>query len=234
MLFVLCVMALLFGFPLGEAFVLHPSQGKPTGTGTSISDMPVVKANRCQGESLQAIKQKLLKALNLDQEPQVSSAGLPKLRAQWKAAFEAASQSSVKSHDATEPPTKQNLQHNRTSTPELPENQDIGNNTGLHCYQLVSQIFITDLGWESWVIYPETFTYTQCTVCTPNLDLTVPRYRTHSPPEPGTSSECCQPTSQELVPFIYMDEFNTLVISSVHLARGCSCKPGPDHQPVQN
>ncbi|TNN73780.1 hypothetical protein EYF80_015988 [Liparis tanakae] len=41
---------------------------------------------------------------------------------------------------------------------------------------------------------------------------------------------CCEPTSQETVPVLYVDEFSTVVISSVQLTRGCGCDPGGDLQ----
>lgn len=37
---------------------------------------------------------------------------------------------------------------------------------------------------------------------------------------------CCQPTSHKMVPILYVDEFSTLVISSVQLTRSCGCGPG--------
>ncbi|KAJ8352976.1 hypothetical protein AAFF_G00125640, partial [Aldrovandia affinis] len=176
MLFLLCVMAAIFSFPLGETFVLHPSGGEPAGANTSVSDMPVVKVNRCQGDSLQVIRKKLLGALNLDKEPQVSVTGISRLREQWKATFAATAHSSLKPQELTAV--------NRTS----PGNQDNTNSPGLHCCQLVSQIFIKDLGWEGWIIYPDTFTYTQCSVCHPHLDPTGLQCRAHSPTGPKTPS----------------------------------------------
>ncbi|TNN87666.1 hypothetical protein EYF80_002013 [Liparis tanakae] len=43
---------------------------------------------------------------------------------------------------------------------------------------------------------------------------------------------CCEPTSQETVPVLYVDGFSTVVISSVQLTRGCGCDPGGDLQPL--
>ncbi|KAJ8338946.1 hypothetical protein SKAU_G00357320 [Synaphobranchus kaupii] len=220
MLYLLCVTAAIFAFPLREAFVLHPSRGEPAGASGSVSDMPVGKVNRCQGESLQVIKQKLLEALNLNKEPRISRTGLSGFREQWKAALGDTAQSSLKSQGFTV--------LNSTSTLESPGTQDDTNS--LHCCQLVSQIFIKDLGWENWIIYPETFTYTQCAVCHPHLDPKATLCRAHSSPEPNTPTKCCQPTSQEMVLFFYMDELNTLVISPVALTNQCGCKPEPGLQ----
>nr|UGY75783.1 gonadal soma-derived factor [Anguilla japonica] len=223
MLSSLCMMAAIFGFPLREAFVLHPSREEPAG---AISDVPVGKVNRCQGESLQVIKQKLLEALNLGREPQVSRTGLGRFREQWKAVLGDTAHSSPKSQESTVLDT--------TSTQESTGTRDETNSTGLQCCQLASQIFINDLGWENWIIFPDTFTYTQCAVCDPHLDPKAPKCRANSPPEPNTPSKCCQPTSHVMVPFFYLDELNTPVISSVALTNQCGCKPGSYIQDAQN
>lgn len=43
---------------------------------------------------------------------------------------------------------------------------------------------------------------------------------------------CCQTTSTEHVPFLYMDEFSTLTISSVQLTRACG--PGNPQLPAED
>lgn len=42
--------------------------------------------------------------------------------------------------------------------------------------------------------------------------------------------QCCQPTSQHMVSFIYMDESGTLVITSAQLTRSCSCEAAHTEQ----
>ncbi|KAJ8261389.1 hypothetical protein COCON_G00171120 [Conger conger] len=216
MLFSLCAVAVIFGFPLREAFVLQPSRGEPAGAISAITDTSVGKVNRCQGESIQVIKQKLLEALGLGKEPQVSRGGLSKLREQWKAAL------GDTAHSAQNPQEVTVL--NTTST--LESNRDETNSTGLHCCQLASQVFIKDLGWENWIIYPESFTHTQCTVCDPQLLPKAPLCRADSPPEPNPPPTCCRPTSQEMVPFFYLDELNAAVITQATLTTRCGCAPG--------
>ncbi|KAK6306608.1 hypothetical protein J4Q44_G00235330 [Coregonus suidteri] len=128
-------------------------------------------------------------------------AGLASLREQWKAVF-------ATQHSDSQTTLDSNVVN---STPEFS-----GNTTGPHCCQLVSQIFIQDLGWENWIIYPESFTFTQCAACTPQLN---------------PAGSCCKPASRHLVPVLYLDDYNTLVISSVYLTRSCSCTPqiNPHH-----
>ncbi|CDR18946.1 unnamed protein product, partial [Oncorhynchus mykiss] len=100
----------------------------------------------------------------------------------------------------------------------------------------VPSVFISplDLGWENWVIYPESFTYVQCSPCKSRLDLSPSRCPSHARPAQDTPSQmpCCQTTSTEHVPFLYMDEFSTLTISSVQLTRACG--PGNPQLPAED
>ncbi|XP_036382756.1 uncharacterized protein LOC118776502 [Megalops cyprinoides] len=218
---VLCVTAMLCCILQGEAFILHHSEKKlaslPPAT---VSDIPVIKMNRCQGELLKDIRQMLLKALNLEKEPQVSGVELSRIREQWKAAFKATNNSTTEIQEVTGVST--------TSTPENPGNNEWTNKTDMHCCQLVSKIFIKDLGWQNWIIYPESFIYTHCAPCSSRMDSISQICRAHSSP---SKMECCRSVSQELVPFLYVDRFETLVISSVYLPKQCGCKPGtnPHH-----
>ncbi|CAB1321693.1 unnamed protein product [Coregonus sp. 'balchen'] len=51
------------------------------------------------------------------------------------------------------------------------------------------------------------------------------------PTGPPSTGSCCKPASRHLVPVLYLDDYNTLVISSVYLTRSCSCTPqiNPHH-----
>lgn len=180
---------------------------------------------QCSGQSLHAIKQKLLEALNLDKVPHTSTAGISRLREQWKAAFGETTPGLQKS---TAPGM------NTTSTVESSRNRDDTNATGMQCCQLTSQIFLKDLGWDSWIVYPDTFTYTHCAVCNPHHDVKGQLCQANNSPQPSTPTKCCQPTSLEIVPFFYLDELNTPVISSVALTNQCGCISGPDLQGTQN
>ncbi|CAB1319527.1 unnamed protein product [Coregonus sp. 'balchen'] len=83
-----------------------------------------------------------------------------------------------------------------------------------------------DLGWENWIIYPESFTFTQCAACSPQLNPAGQQCGAHLPPQDSPPEvSCCKPASQHLVPVLYLDDFNTLIISSVYLTQDCSCTP---------
>ncbi|XP_020340335.1 bone morphogenetic protein 7 [Oncorhynchus kisutch] len=199
----------LFGCSLGKSFVLQSSVKEPAAaTGSA-----VLHPDRCHGELLNDIRKTLIGALNLQQEPQVTSDRLTAIREQWKTAFSAIS--------------------HKTQDKAVALPQAVGpaadNSSGLKCCPLASQIFLKDLGWENWVIYPESFTYVQCSPCNSQLDLSPSRCPSHTPP---AQMPCCQTTSTEHVPFLYMDEFSTLTISSVQLTR--TCGPGNPQLPAED
>ncbi|XP_058615146.1 bone morphogenetic protein 5-like isoform X2 [Onychostoma macrolepis] len=197
---VLCVVAVLFGSPLGEMFALHPSP-----------EASAVKANRCKGEL--EIRKILLESLKLQQEPRVSVSKMHRLREQWKDMF-----------------------RNLTSAPgnaTFPE--DSRNSI---CCKHSCQVFIKDLGWERWVVYPESITFIQCRSC-----------GSESADAPAQTDErlqmilslgsdlilivfpqCCKPTAHKIIPFLYMDEGSVVVLSSVSLTHECGCDPGEETQ----
>ncbi|XP_038845465.1 bone morphogenetic protein 7-like [Salvelinus namaycush] len=208
------MMLVLFGCSLGKSFVLQPSEKEPAAaTGSA-----VLHPDRGRGELLNDIRKTLVRALNLQQEPQVAADRLTAIREQWKTAFSAISHKT---------------QDKAVAVPQA-EGPAADNRSGLKCCPLTSQIFLKDLGWENWVIYPESFTYVQCSPCNSQLDLSPSRCPSHTPPAKDAPSQmpCCQTTSTEHVPFLYMDEFSTLTISSVQLTRACG--PGNPQPPAED
>ncbi|XP_051532941.1 bone morphogenetic protein 6-like [Myxocyprinus asiaticus] len=151
-----------------------------------------VQTDRCKGDL--DIRKFLLESLNLQQEPRVSVSGMDHLRDQWKIAFKTTIQSTAGNSSSLE---------------------DSGNMTEPKCCTHSSQVFITDLGWEHWIVYPESFTFTQCKSCSHNTD---------------PSAQCCKPSAHNIIPFVYMDERSSLVLSSVSLIRTCARDPGEDMQ----
>ncbi|XP_029922045.1 derriere protein-like [Myripristis murdjan] len=204
---VFTLMMVLLGSSLVTTFVLHPSGEQPAMS----ADSPLTRHNRCRDESLQSIRKGLLRDLNLQSEPWLPVGGLTRIREQWKNSFSAIA------HTAK-----------LTAVPTLPGNSETpsaANSTGLECCQRASEIFLKDLGWDNWVIYPESITLVQCTSCS---SLSCPSHSVTAQENPS-QVPCCQPTSQEMMPILYMDELSTLVISSVQLTRRCGCDPDKLH-----
>ncbi|KAM4559506.1 bone morphogenetic protein 6-like [Odontesthes bonariensis] len=207
MSFAFIVMTMLFGSSVVTPFVLHPSKEELVASAN-----PPISHHRCQDESLQSIRKSLLRALNMQTEPQLPAGGLDRVREQWQRTFSTISQSAPHTRPASD-----------CSVPP-----DGGNSTSLRCCSVASDISMKDLGWDSWVIHPLSLTVVQCALCDPAED-TVPCSPSASGVQDANSQDqvpCCRPTSQESVPVVYMDETSTVVLSDVQLTRSCGCGRG--------
>ncbi|XP_047425848.1 gonadal somatic cell derived factor isoform X2 [Mugil cephalus] len=160
-----------------------------------------------------SIRKDLLNALNMQTEPRLPAGGLDSIREQWKKTSSAISPRASRLSGYSESP-------------------DSGNKT---CCSTASEVFMKDLGWDSWVIHPLSLTIVQCALCNSAVNaVQCPSSRsTDQNPDSQDQVPCCQPTSQETVPIVYMDESSSIVISSVQLARGCGFGPTDIQQPSE-
>ncbi|TMS08386.1 hypothetical protein E3U43_005869 [Larimichthys crocea] len=182
MSFAFIVMMMLLGSSVANAFVLQPSEGEP-----AVSANSPVSHQRCQAESLKSIRNRLLRALNLQVEPDLPAGGLDTIREKWRF-------------------TISNMASSIKDTAHL--------------------------GWDNWVIHPASLTIIQCALCNPEgKSARCPSSHTNVP-ETGSQVTCCQPTSQKMVPVVYVDEFSVVTISSVHLTDDCGCGHGTIQQPA--
>ncbi|CAG5867755.1 unnamed protein product [Menidia menidia] len=212
MSFALFAMAMLLSFSVVTPFVIHPSREEPAASADS-----TVSHHRHQDESLRSIRKSLLRALNMQMEPRLPAGGLDSVRQQWQKTFRAIPQSSQDTNTAS----------------GYSVSPDSGNSTSLKCCSTASEIFMKDLGWDSWVIHPLSLTIVQCALCS-SADNTVhhaPSANRMEIQDGNSQAPCCQPTSQGTVPIVYMDETSTVVISDLQLTRSCGCGPGTTHQP---
>ncbi|XP_008324462.1 growth/differentiation factor 6-like [Cynoglossus semilaevis] len=183
------------------AFVLQPSHEK-----AAVSSM---SRNRCQFESVD-IKKHLLRELNLQTEPRLPAGGLDALRERWQRNFGALSDRTTDISVAT---TRR------------------GDRRNLECCAMTSEIFMKDLGWDDWVVYPPSLTFVQCALCNYETN-TVQCPSSHARIQDDSSQvPCCLPHSKEMVPVVYVDETGTVVLSSVYLTRSCSCEAANIQQP---
>ncbi|XP_077353399.1 bone morphogenetic protein 7-like [Festucalex cinctus] len=151
--------------------------------------------SRCYGESLESIRKELLAALNLQAEPRLPEGAMK----QWSGTAERLKPVAVSSASSS----------------------DDGQNTSGCCAE-TSEVSMTDLGWNNWMIYPETVTLVHCAPCGHSTSCS-PKANAPQRDDLQVQAPCCQPTAQEAVPVLYMDEWNTVVITSMHLTRRCGC-----------
>lgn len=210
MAFAFVVMTMLLGSSMMMAFVLDPSRKEPEAA---------VLGHRCQGESWQSIKKNLLGVLNLQTEPQLPAGALDSVREQWNRTF------SIISHTTKHTATQ--------AVPGYSASADNQNSASLNCCSIASEIFMKDLGWDSWVIQPLSLTYVQCTTCNSAMTTVQCPSSQVNVQDANTQDQvpCCQPTSHEVVPIVYMDESSTTVISSMQLTRSCGCGLGNSEDP---
>ncbi|XP_074473846.1 gonadal somatic cell derived factor [Sebastes fasciatus] len=213
MSFAFIVMTMLLGSSVVFAFVLQPSKEEPAAS----ADSPV-SHHRCQGGSLQSIRKGLLGALNLQIEPRLPHGGLDRVREQWRTTY------GTIAHTARD-----------TAVPAASGNSvasDVGNSTSLKCCSMASEIFMKDLGWESWVIVPASVTIVQCALCNAEGNTVQCPSSLTNVQAADSQVPCCQPTSQETVHVLYVDESGTVHISSMQLTRSCGCGHDNLQQPT--
>nr|AGA54136.1 gonadal soma derived factor 2 [Dicentrarchus labrax] len=216
MSFTFIITTMILGSSVTVAFVLQPSKQEPAASANS-----PLSPHRFQGESLQSIRKGLLRGLNLQVEPQLPAGGLDGVREQWRSTF---SNMAHRAKDSAVP-----VVSGYSVSP------DDRNSTSLKCCSMASEIFLKDLGWDNWVIHPASLTIVQCALC--NTEGNTAQFQSaHTNVQDADSQAqlpCCQPTSQKMVPIVYLDEFSTLVISSVQLTHSCGCEHGNLQQPSE-
>ncbi|CAN9504524.1 unnamed protein product [Ophioblennius macclurei] len=202
-------MTVLLSSSVVIAFILQPSNEEPA----------AVHPRRCQRELRQSVKRRLLDGLGLQAEPRLAAGGLDGVREQWQRTF------STMSHRVKSLAPQ--------ATPSSPMSPDAGNSTSPKCCTLTSEVSMTDLGFDSWVLQPQSLTIVQCAPCSSDDDTAEypsPLSGSHDA-NAQEQSPCCHPTSYEMVPILYIDEHSTVVISSVRLPRTCGCEAGSAQQP---
>ncbi|XP_060746884.1 bone morphogenetic protein 5-like [Tachysurus vachellii] len=214
MFLVLVVSLFLAACHPGKASVLRRSAGEPEDARSA----PTVRNNRCLGDPVQSVRKFILDSLDLQTEPRVSVPGMAQIREKWRNQFKATGDTNPEEQHARE--------NTQPSSSSSSSSSDTTNSTHLQCCKFASQVFLKDLDWDEWIIYPESFTFVRCSVC-------VPQQNQHSmfncpdddpvPLDPPSQKPCCEATSGDPVPFLYLDETSSLVISSVALSRECGC-----------
>ncbi|XP_027014565.2 bone morphogenetic protein 5-like [Tachysurus fulvidraco] len=215
MFLVLVVSLLLAARHPGKASVLRRSAEGPDDARSA----PSIRNDRCLGDPVQSVRKFILDSLDLQTEPRVSVPGMAQIREKWRNQFKAAG-------DPKSPEERRAAENTQPSSSSSSSSSAITNSTHLQCCKFASQVFLKDLDWDEWIIYPESFTFVQCSVCVPQQNQRSVFNCPDDDPSPldaPSQKPCCEATSRDPVPFLYLDETSSLVISSVALSRECGC-----------
>nr|XP_061800459.1 bone morphogenetic protein 7-like [Nerophis lumbriciformis] len=162
--------------------------------------VPQDSISRCHEDSLQSLRKGLLAALNLQAEPRLPEG----TKKQWSGTAARLQAVAVSSGYST----------------------DDGHDTQGCCNE-TSEVSMTDLGWDSWMIYPERLTLVHCAPCGHHTSCRTQQPNAPKHDDSQVQTPCCQSTAHEVVPVMYIDESNTVVITSLQLTRRCSCPAAP-------
>ncbi|XP_037121555.1 gonadal somatic cell derived factor isoform X2 [Syngnathus acus] len=157
--------------------------------------IPQDSDSRCCSLSLQSIRKELLAALNLQTEPRLPEGA----KKQWSETAERLKALEASSNSSSD---------------------DGGDTSG--CCSRTSEVLMSDLGWDNWMIFPERVTLVHCAPCGHSASCR-PQPTATQRDDLEVQAPCCQPIAQNPMPVMYRDEWNTMVITSMHLTRRCGC-----------
>ncbi|XP_062892215.1 gonadal somatic cell derived factor [Mobula hypostoma] len=177
-------------------------------------------ASRGNERAVQHIKHILLRALNLEQIPRIHTEMAKQLRSMWRARLQATSH--ISAITASSPPAGNGTQFQNEET-VAGTNMSTMPSSPRHCCQMASQITLTDLGWQDWILYPEQITYVHCASCRhPRNALAHNCHRNKSSSSSRSHRRhCCKAVKTIWVPIVYVDEDLSLVISNIPLTEEC-------------
>nr|CCP19133.1 gonadal soma derived factor [Latimeria menadoensis] len=184
---------------------------------------PAASLVRCKDRIVEEVKEMLLKAFCLEKVPQFKTEGVDHMRSALKTRLHSHSQ---KSRDSR----RGNVTDDGSPANSELANATLSNDTARammhkHCCQITTEIFITELGWENWLIYPEAITYTDCVSCRYARDVVsrdCRQERMIARPKQA-KPRCCKAVREEWITFIYLDNYS-LIMENVPLTRECGCQ----------
>ncbi|XP_054846368.1 growth/differentiation factor 15-like [Eublepharis macularius] len=175
-------------------------------------------SKNCWAEVLWRTASVMLRHLRLDRPPRIAANVADRAREAWaKVAQELPALSSQGQH------------HNISS------NQMLLLRRG-SCVQISYHVTLDDLGWQTWVLHPNSFIITICLGCqchrkeerspTPIWiqECGLLEQPSHLPPVDSKQGRCCRPRRTPL-PFTFLQEDGTLVVQAPRLNSDCHCQP---------
>ncbi|XP_078518453.1 growth/differentiation factor 3-like [Lissotriton helveticus] len=167
----------------------------------------------CRARLLLDIRRKMLQAMGLEVEPNIPAGRAAAVRQLW-------------SHHLMLLAGKQSSQNPNISSDEALLTRK------LNCTEVSYQVTINDLGWDSWVIHPKLFFFTDCMGCpcgegvnvTSTTEPEICRVDTSTFQHQEQQVNCC-PVTTSLTPFAYLDPGRGLMLRSVEMNQECRCGP---------
>ncbi|XP_039624945.1 uncharacterized protein LOC120539180 isoform X2 [Polypterus senegalus] len=173
---------------------------------------PTPRFTYCKEEQTEHAKEMLLEALNIRCAPDVDHEDMSMVRDYIREGLNnllnMTSVLPIKGKNETG-----QLHENNTEKFEMQE--------GLHCCQIMADVSITDLGWTSWIIYPEKFTYAKCVTCEDLKGGTPKKCKVYGK-QYSSKISCCTSVTV-LIPFIYVNDNYSLGITTVPIPKQCRC-----------
>nr|QIS93397.1 gonadal-soma derived factor GSDF [Cynops orientalis] len=192
-----------------------PTTPPPAEAGATVgSEISILYLNSsCRARLLLDIRRKMLQAMGLEVEPHIPAGRAAAVRHLW-------------SHHLMLLAGKQSSQHPNISSHEA------FLTSKLNCTEVTYRVTINDLGWDSWVIHPKLFFYTDCMGCpcvegvgiTSTTEPEICRVDILTFQHEEQQVNCCKVTTS-LTPFAYLDPGRGLMLRSVEMNQECRCGP---------
>ncbi|XP_030075827.1 uncharacterized protein LOC115480982 [Microcaecilia unicolor] len=162
-------------------------------------------SSSCREKLLAGIRTGILQMLSMDKPPHIPSRYLKRVREIWLGAF----------HTTPKP---QNMTEQNVSSDQLLIIRQ------QNCLEISYQALLSDLGWENWILYPESFSYTYCLGC--QCASILPEACRLALPTPQPQEEVsCKPQRRNHLLFALIEEDGSLALRMVDMTTQCHGLP---------
>ncbi|XP_053134294.1 uncharacterized protein LOC128337384 [Hemicordylus capensis] len=179
-------------------------------------DSSVITLNdSCREQVLWQAGSRMLQVLRLDRPPQIEPEGAAQVREAWtKAAVAFPALSSRGQH--------LNISANQTLLIQRGS-----------CIQISHRVTLEDLGWQNWVLHPNSFVFTDCLGrhCHKAGEGSPPPLwmqecglgQSSQQPDADSKQGCCCQTPRAHLSIAFLKEDGSLVLKAVQMGRSCQC-----------
>ncbi|KAM6435091.1 growth/differentiation factor 15-like [Liasis olivaceus] len=205
---------LLAGVPPGGTS--DPGKGDPARE-QALEFSAVTFNESCREQILQRVRTVTCQLLRLEHPPRLTASMTRQVREEWAA------------EAARSPDPSIGGQHL-----SITSNQTLVIQRG-GCLQISQHITLDDLGWQNWVLSPNSFIFTECLGChchqkreetqlhfwSRTCGLQQPSHQANADAQ---QRRCCRP-QKTLVPFVFLKGDGSLNVQMVRLTHECHCRP---------